>query len=132
MAGLADVVRAGVAIAHQVTETLQVDVSLSRWQSQDAFGAVTYSTAADYPALVEYKVRLHETASGKLVQTRAKVTFLTVIPSNGAANRTEPIDSRDRIVLPDGTTGPIVDVAGLVNPSTERPYMLEVYLGSGA
>lgn len=132
MAGLADVVRAGVAVAHQVTASLQVDVSLARWTGQDSMGAVTYVAAADYLALVEYKVRLHTTASGKIVQTRAKVTFLVVIPPHGAVGRTEPIDSRDRIVLPDGTTGPIVDVAGLVNPSTERPYMLEVYLGTGA
>lgn len=130
MSGLADVVRAGVAVAHTITQTLQVGVSLARWQGQYAFGAVTYAAATDYPALVEYKVRLHETASGKLVQTRAKVTFLTVIPPNGAANRTEPIDSRDRIVLPDGTTGPIVDVEGLVDPGTERVYMSEVWIGA--
>lgn len=130
MAGLADVVRAGVAAAHTITQSLQADVSLARYTGQDAFGAVTYAAAADYPALVEYKVRLHETASGKLVQTRAKVTFLTVIPPNGAANRTEPIDSRDRIVLPDGTTGPIVDVEGLVNPDTERPYLVECWISA--
>lgn len=130
MAGLADVVRAGVAAAHTITQTLQVDVSLARYTGQDAMGAVAYAAAADYPALVEYKVRLHTTASGKIVQTRAKVTFLTVIPPNGAANRTEPIDSRDRIVLPDGTTGPIVDVEGLVNPVTERPYLVECWIGA--
>lgn len=130
MAGLADVVRAGVAVAHQVTATLQVDVSLARWTGQDSMGAVTYAAAADYPALVEYKVRLHTTASGKIVQTRAKVTFLTVIPPHGAVGRTEPIDSRDRIVLTDGTTGPIVDVEGLIDPVTERPYLVECYIGS--
>jgi hypothetical protein len=60
------------------------------------------------------------------------VTLITIIgpvTANGAPNRDEPVDPRDKFVLPDGTSGPIVDVNGLLDPSTGRPYLYEVALG---
>ncbi len=44
--------------------------------------------------------------------------------------RQNPIDPRDKIVLPDGTTGPIVDVSGFVDQSTNLPYFSDVSLGA--
>ena len=62
-------------------------------------------------------------------RTGAKVTILQPITANGTSGRTEPVDPRDKVTLPDGTVGPILDVAGLVNPDTGYPYMFEIWLG---
>jgi hypothetical protein len=129
--GLDSIVRAAVDIADTVTSSLQASVVHSAFTGQDAFGKPTYATAVSRLAIVEYKIRQHMTATGKLVESRAKVSFIRPIAPNGAANRSEPIDTRDKIILPDGTTGPIVDVVGLVDPTTNRTYLSEVYIGTG-
>jgi hypothetical protein len=41
------------------------------------------------------------------------------------------LDVRDKIVLPDGLTGPIIKVNGVVDPDTDEIYALEVMLGQG-
>lgn len=130
--GLDSVVRAAVSIADQVTSSLQVAVMHYAYLSQDAFGKPTYAVAVSRLAIVEYKIRQHMTATGKIVESRAKVSFIRPVSPNGAAGRNEPIDTRDKIILPDGTTGPIIDVTGLVDPTTSRTYLSEAYIGTGA
>jgi hypothetical protein len=127
--GLADVVRGGVRIANGITSGLQVVVSHEAWIGQDAYDKPQFATAVSRPALVEAKQRLRRTTSGKEVMQRASITFLEMPEANGAAERREPIDPRDRLILPDGTTGPILDVAGLTDPGTDAAYLLEVALG---
>jgi hypothetical protein len=40
------------------------------------------------------------------------------------------VDPRDRITLPDGRTGPIVEITGgMLNAGTGRPFMTQVTLG---
>ena len=72
---------------------------------------------------------LVRTSTGADVVVRASVTFLTPLTANGAETRTEPIDPRDKIILPDGTTGPIVNISGPVDPDTGAPFLFEVLLG---
>jgi hypothetical protein len=132
---LADIVRRGVATANRVTKSLHVDVVHKAWTGQTPWGEPTYatqSTGADggpLKALVELKQSLRALPNGTTVMTKAKVTFMEPVPVNGAAGRTEPIDPRDFIELPNGISGPIVDVAGLLDPGTNEPYMTEVWLG---
>jgi hypothetical protein len=128
---LADVVRSGISIANTVTEDgeLQLDVTLEAWTGSDAHGAPTYATAVSIPAIVEMKNRLVKLKNGEVVASRAQVTFLRPVTANGATGRREPIDPRDKITLPDGETGPILDVEGLFDSSTNAPYMLSVFLG---
>lgn len=46
-------------------------------------------------------------------------------------SREYPIDPRDVIILPDGTTGPIVNITGPpVDPGTNYVYFHEVWLGA--
>ena len=61
--------------------------------------------------------------------SKTKLTFVRPIPDEGTAGRREPIDPRDKITLPDGTAGPIINTGGLVSGGTGKPYMLEVWLG---
>lgn len=128
--GLDDIVRAGVALADSITTTLQVAVSHEAWTGQDAFGEATYAAATFPLAIVEQKVsQVRSRLTGQMIMTKAKVSFLRPIAPNGAAGRAEPVDTRDRITLPDGFTGPIVAVNSLTDPTTSRGYLTEVYLG---
>lgn len=129
--GLDDIVRNAVATAHSVTRDLQADVTLYQWTGADETEAPTFGSGRTFPALVENKKRLIRTSSEKTIHARAKVTFLALPSANGAANRREPIDPRDKIVLPDGTTGPVLDIQDLTDPQSNigAGYLLEVWLG---
>jgi hypothetical protein len=126
---LDSLVRSAVAIANGVTSSLQVVVSHEAWTHDDAYGAPQYATAVNLSAIVEYRQRLRHLRDGQQVLQRAVVFLLEPVSPNGAAERREPIDPRDRIVLPDGTTGPIYDVAGLADPQTNASYYHEVVIG---
>ncbi len=56
---------------------------------------------------------------------------LSAFETGSDALRDFPIDARDVIILPDGTTGPIVHITGPPSdPKTGRPYFAEVWLGA--
>jgi len=130
VAGFADIVRDGIALADELTATLQATVQHEAWTGQSGYGDATYAAAVDHLALVSKRVRERRRADGSIVVTMAKVTFLRPVEANGTAGRQEPVDPRDRITLPDGSTGPIVDAAGLVDPDTGAPYQTSVWLGT--
>lgn len=127
--GLDEVIRSAIAIAKSVTADLQADITLKAWTDAGAYGTPTYATAVTLPALVEEKHRLIRNADGEDMMSKTKVTILQPVTANGTTGRREPIDPRDEITLPNGATGPILDVAGLIDPSTGYPYMPEVWMG---
>lgn len=131
--GLADIVRSGIAVANTLTETLQATVTHEAWigNKTDGYAGPRYAEGIARAALVDQTRKLRRLSNGEEVVQQASITFLTPIAANGATNRREPVDPRDRFTLPDGKTGPILDViGGLVDPSTNAPYMLEVILGA--
>lgn len=128
---LAGVVKAGVKTVQSVTASLQEEVVHTAWVGQDGFGAPYWGEPVSRAALVEQKVHMRRLSDGRLVEVRAKLTLLQPVEPNGAAERVEPVDLRDRFALADGTSGPVVDVQGLRNPEDGQPFLLEVYLGSG-
>jgi hypothetical protein len=127
---LASIVRKGVATANSCTSSLQVSVSHYPWIGYNKAGEDIWAgTAVTLQALSEKKRML---VRGPLSEELKEVTVLTIIgpvAANGTAERREPIDPRDKLVLPDNSTGPILDVSGLDDPSTGRPYMYMVTLG---
>jgi hypothetical protein len=132
--GLAAIIRSGVATANKVTGGsggLQAIVLHNAWTGKlaDGYGTERYAGNVERRALVEFKQRMIKTSSGQLLMSRATVTFLEPIEANGATGRQEPIDSRDVITLPDGTTGPILDISGFVNNETNAPYFSVVSIG---
>lgn len=129
--GLDDVIRGAVAVAKTVTSDLQPSVTHEAWTGSGAgYGKSAYAVGVAYPALVERKHGLVSKApAGELREVQAKITFLEPVTPNGATGRTEPIDPRDILTLPDGTTGPILKTAGFISKSTGRPYLTEVWLG---
>lgn len=121
--GLLDIVRAGVAIANAATGDLQAVVvreAVILPLTQDVYGEPIRSAGENTPALVEMKQQMVKAASGSLVASRAKVTFL---------DPTILIHMKDRLTLPDGTKGPIVAFDGFVDRGTGRPILTQVYIG---
>lgn len=128
---LSGIVRNAVSLADSLTESLQAEVMHSAWIEADAYGEPVFAAAVGRLAIVEERVRERQLSSGRVIMSRAKVTFLRPVPPNGAAGRVEPVDTRDLIVLPSGNSWPIIDVAGLVDPTTDLPYFGEILLGDG-
>jgi hypothetical protein len=118
---LDDILRNGVSLANTLTNSLQTTVSYEAYSSQDSFGDITYAAAVNVKAVVERKSAQRHTSSGQIIATKARITFLTP----------QTIDIRDKITLSDGTTGPIVDIVGVEDSNTTKPYATEVWLGEG-
>lgn len=129
MSGFADIIRNAVAIANTLTGSLQCVVSHYAWISDNADSIPQYAAVVPRNALVTYKTEARKDATGGENIQSATVEFFAPIENNGAANRQEPIDPRDKIVLPDGTWGPIVSVDGPIDPSTSHPFLYRVTLG---
>jgi len=118
-----------VALANKITDPLQVTVQHHPWVSDNTAGEPQFGDPVARRALVERKRRLIRTEERRELIMVTLVTFIGPVTANGSPNRDEPIDPRDKVVLPDGTTGPILDVQGLLDPLTSRPYLYEVALG---
>jgi len=127
--GLLDVLRNGIAIANALTKDLQDQVTHEAWIGQDFNGKPVYEEAVSYQAIVEQKQRMIRGSDGREIMTTCYVGFLFPVPSNGAEGRREPIDPRDRIVLSNGTTGPIVSLDGFMDRAFDRPMYTQVFLG---
>lgn len=130
---LLDIVRASVKIADGVTKPLQATVSFWHFVSADGEGTKTYSpdrasTGVQLRAIVDWTQKHLRTMSGELSVSRASVMFLDLDALN-AATGGEGVDDNDVIVLPDGTTGPILDMKGFIDAGTGHPVMTEVFLG---
>lgn len=124
-----DLIRSGVALADSLTDSLQVSVTHEAFTGLDDTGASSYAAGVSRKAIVERKNRQRVTGDGRTILTSAQITFLRPIAANGAAGRQEPVDTRDRITLPDGSTDPIADVEALLDPDTGRGYYAVVWLG---
>lgn len=114
------IIRSGIALADKMTKDLQPKVKLEKFIGVTGSGKRTYSAAVMVPAIVDWKQKHVMTASGQLAVSRASVMFL---------DPTILVDDDDRITLPDGTTGPIIDMAGFIDAETGHPVSTEVFLG---
>jgi hypothetical protein len=126
---LGEIIRDAVAIAHTETESIQATVLHHAWIAEDSHGTDTFAPPVSLTALVVQRQEPRMSASGVAISTRAKLTFLQPVPANGAPGRIEPIDTRDRFTLPDGSSDQVVDVSGLIDKDTGRPFTTVVYLG---
>ncbi len=132
--GYDKLVRDAVRTAHRLTGGvggLQVDVEFEQWIASDENGQPEYATPKTLEAIVELQTLMPRPAlaTGKHVTPRAKVLLLSLPKAHGAADRTEPIDARDRFVLPDGTVCHILSISGVVDPLTDAPYAVELWVG---
>ena len=128
--GYDSIVRKGVASADKMTDSLQCNVQHFAWIGSNDYGGPDYEPSPIIRrGIVEEKEYLRRLPDGQEVTQKASITFPRPIAANGAADRREPIDPRDKLILPSGYTGPILGVFGVVDPSTQQPYSFEVIMG---
>ncbi|MCR4301802.1 MAG: hypothetical protein NUV51_09345 [Sulfuricaulis sp.] len=125
---LLDVVRSAVKIADEVTKPLQATVTYERYTGSDGYGTPTYAAAVSLRAIVDYVSKQVRTQEGILTVSRATITLLdiaAVVAATGGAG----IDNNDKFTLPDGDTGPLLDIRGFVDAGTTHPIATEIVIG---
>lgn len=131
--GLADILRGGIAIADNATKDVQGAVTWRAWTGQNWKGEDTYADPVSIRAVIDQTRKRRYSAGGQMITVVASLTILETVPPNGTVTvppRQEPIDTRDMITLPDGTTGPIIQGPGAVyDPGAGGPFLNEIQLG---
>jgi hypothetical protein len=127
--GMGGIIAGAVAAAHAGTVGLQVEVSHEAWILADALGAASFAAPIPLTAFVQEGVLDVPKPDGQVMTTKARLGFVGPVAPNGAPKRREPFDPRDKITLPSGITGRIVEVPGtMLNPDTGAPYTRTVWL----
>lgn len=117
---LLTILRSGVKIVDTVTKSLQPFVTITQCTGFASDGP-QYGASIQRQAIVEYKQQLVKTWSGALVQSRASVIFV---------DQGFTVNLNDKLILPDGSTGPILDTGGFADAGTGYPIVGEVFLGA--
>lgn len=124
------IVRSAVATAKRVVGSLLTTVEHEAWiRASNKYAAPGFDPKVQRQAFVSEEQRMRRLPNGQEVMQRASILFVEALPPNGAAGRNEPIDSRDRITLTSGLTGPILYAGAPIDPTTGRGYFTEVVLG---
>ncbi len=125
--GLGSLVAQAVEAARAAAESLGMlgEVRHEAWTGQGATGDAGYDGPIPRLALIAEGEQQHATKDGRAVVTRATLTFFPPEPG-----QTPPeIGPRDRLTLPSGLTGPIVEIApATVDPDTGAVLMRVVWL----
>jgi hypothetical protein len=130
--GFGDIIRKNLPIADRLTGGtggVQDDIVVYPWIGNTLEGGPDYGDPVTMGAIVYEREYQRRMPTGEEVTQRAELTIPRPIAANGAADRREPLDPRDKIVLPSGYTGPILHVDGLTDPTTHAPFMFVVILG---
>jgi|ERR1700674_1465570 len=136
MAFPVELLRLGVGIASHLTAGVQQPVTIEPWIGQTAHGPsygapVTFDgQSSGHPMPLVDLTTKQRVVKGQWINVAGTLTFLGDVAPNGAPGRLEPIDTRDRITLADGTRWPIVQSGGFNDPGTGRPLAPEVWLGA--
>lgn len=125
--GLLDVLRKGVQTLDSVTKDLQATVTYRRKTGNDGYGPI-HGSPVSLRAIVDYKSVQVRTTDGTLTVSRAVITLLNITEIE-AATAGQGIDNDDIFILPDGDTGPILDIGGFIDRGTGHPIATEVMLG---
>lgn len=125
----APLIRKMVGVANKLVAPgdLQDYVTYERQVSVDRYGKKIYAAAVQLPAAIDWKQHQVRTLAGELTTSRAHLTFPDVAAVKAAAP--EGFGDYDKFTLPDGTTGPILDMNGYIDPGTHVPFVYEVWLG---
>lgn len=120
-----DILVAGILLADQFTLGTQCDITYEPFASVDGNGDETYGSPQTLTCVVDQTRKHKTTPSGRLDVVVATLTF-----PRGGLN----IGPKDKITLPDGTTGPLILDApdSVVDPVTGRGYIQTVMIGEVA
>lgn len=110
-----------IDLANNITQNLGLQADVVHHVLQDPISGDgdRNFTAVNRKAIVEKKRRVIRTLSGQFIETQAKITFLSSSVVIGA---------HDKLVLSDGTTGPILSSEGFVDEGNTQ-ILTEVFLG---
>lgn len=116
---LATILSGGISVANTITDSLQATITHAAFSSDDGYGKPTYATGVSRTAIVERRQKYIRTMAGDEKLSLAKLTFVGPVT----------INERDKITLPDSTVMPILKIDGVVDPTTNAEYLVEVELG---
>ena len=116
---LATILQNGISVANTITTSLQATITHAAFSSDDGYGKATYATGVERKAIVERRQKYVRTEAGDEKLSLAKLTFPYPVT----------INERDKITLPDSTVMPILKIDGVVDPTTNAEYLVEVELG---
>jgi hypothetical protein len=125
---LLDALRAGIKVADKVTKPLQATVIYQQGTPSNQYGLIAYGAEVELRAIVDYSRKMVRTSSGELSVTRATIDLLDVdaiVSATGGVG----IGNHDKFILPDGDTGPILDISGFIDAGTGNPVATTVMLG---
>src|SRR5262245_26601288 len=125
---LDDILRNGVGIANTVTAGVQAAVTWEAWIGRDIKGKPSYAAPVTLRAIIDLN-RKQRYLDGRVQTVVATLTILEPVTPNNTAGRQGVIDVRDRFILPDGSSGPIMTAPNAVwDPGAARPFLNEVYI----
>lgn len=117
-------------VAQPLLKSMLEEVLIYPWIGDDGFGNTHQQTPNKYKGLVEYDHTNMKQDTGGELKIKARILILQKIKvPAGVSGRTGEVDERDRVVLKDGTSGPIISVPGLKNPATNLRYFADIVLG---
>lgn len=132
--GYEDILRDAISgILSPEFETMKLDVAHHAWVGDDGAGGDEFAAPVTRRALVDLTKRERNTGNGVTVMTFATLTWLDPIAAttaNAGKDRQNPIDPRDKFILPDGGTAPIVQTGGFADSLTAQPFVNDTILGS--
>lgn len=122
----AEILRSGIQIADSLTAGVQCIVTYERYLGSDGDGDETFDDPTTVQCVVDQTKRQKTTSSGRLETVLATLTFPRALSFT--------IGPKDRIVLPDGTTGPLIldSPDAVVDPGTGRGFIQTVMIGEVA
>lgn len=123
----AELFRTGVALANELTESLQVSANIERWVSQDGRGKSTYSAALTIEGIYTKKAEIIE-REGRLIQTVGSLLIMGRVEDLGGTGREEPFDTKDIFRLPGNITGYPVLIEGPGDPAGGT-FVTKVWFG---
>lgn len=119
---LNDLVRSLVGVADRVTAPLQATVEHHVFRRHTSKGGIEHYPTPDavQAVVILGQKRTGYNERGEVVPLRALLIFPRPIA----------VTMHDKFILPDGTTGPVVSIDGVVDPATGNRYASEVGLGA--
>lgn len=128
---IASLLRRAVSTLDEKTESIQATVTHWPFLSvTESGGGVEYGAPVQRKAIVSMKQKNLYREDGTAITVLATISFLDAIETEFGPLRTGPIDNRDKFVLPNGFSGPVVAVLdGVIDPDTGQGFTKTVMLG---
>lgn len=108
-----------VTLGKSLAGPLLASVQHTAWAGQDAYGDTLPGTTVSRDALVQDYQHTFRRTDGTEVQSQARLTFLEHVA----------MTLNDTLILPDGRTGQLLDIKGVVDASQGGRYVTVVVMG---